>query len=103
MSGKLTFCSEFKTHFHLLQNSQFSYYQNQHYLSTIQRVNVINHPLAWNKWYLDSFNLEHLKLSVTCHLLRVPAAVWNALAAMRGLGDGRESRFPPLYFENVFA
>lgn len=75
VGGKLTFCSEFKTHFNLLQNSRSSYYQNQQYLSTIQKVNVINHPLAWNKWYLDSFNLEHLKLSVPCHLLEVPAVV----------------------------
>lgn len=75
MSRKWTFCSEFETHFHLLHNSHVFYYQNQHPLSTTERVNVIKHPLTWNKWYLDSFNLEYLKLSVTCHLLSVPAVV----------------------------
>lgn len=96
MRGKLTFCSEFKTHFHLLHESHVFYYQNQHYLSTTERANVIKQPLTWNKWCLDSFNLEHPKLSVPCHLLKVPAAVCSALTAT---GHTREIRFPPPYGE----
>lgn len=69
----------------------------------ISKINIISPQQKGWMWLnthslgtsgIDSFNLEHPKLSVPCHLLRVPAAVCNALTAT---GHTRESSFPPPY------